>query len=190
MLKSAQRPTFLVTPSFTCSFAANYYLNFPRPALIWPCSSAGRATVICSGGRGFRSRRSQRFFSFSVRAHFLSRAIAQKETFEIFILQHFSMLYLRQLYETEGYLRLWCDVGCMIYFPKLLLRADFISVTREVLLKRFLTFPLYIGYSEYLVLIFLNLGIKDYFWWILVSYWATTCFGDIKQIIVLSFQAH
>ena len=47
--------TSLVTPSLMCSFAANYHLNFPRPAPIWPCSSVGRATVIRSGGRGFES---------------------------------------------------------------------------------------------------------------------------------------
>ena len=37
--------SLLVTPSLTCSFAANNHLNHPRPALIWPCSSVGRATV-------------------------------------------------------------------------------------------------------------------------------------------------
>ena len=50
----------LITPSLMCSFAANYHLNFPRPASIWPCSSVGRATVICSGGRGFEPHRGQR----------------------------------------------------------------------------------------------------------------------------------
>ena len=55
----------LVTPSLMCSFAANYHLNFPRPAPIWPCSSIGRATVSCSGGRGFESLRGQRFLSHS-----------------------------------------------------------------------------------------------------------------------------
>ena len=39
----------LVTPSLTCSFAVYYDLNYPRPAPIWPCSSVGRATIICSG---------------------------------------------------------------------------------------------------------------------------------------------
>ena len=38
-----------------------------------------------SGGRGFESHRGQRFFSFSVWAHFLSRAIAQKVLFGVFI---------------------------------------------------------------------------------------------------------
>ena len=33
---------------YTCSFHANYLLNYPRPAPIWPCSSVSRATVICS----------------------------------------------------------------------------------------------------------------------------------------------
>ena len=60
-------------PSLTCSFPQIYHdLNFPRPAPIWPCSPVGRATVICSGGRGFESRRDQRLFSFSVWVHFLS----------------------------------------------------------------------------------------------------------------------
>ena len=49
----------LVTTSLTCSFAAIYHLNFPRPAPVWPCSSVGRATLICSGGRGFESHRDQ-----------------------------------------------------------------------------------------------------------------------------------
>ena len=56
--------TLLITPSITCSFAATYNLNFPRPAPIWPCSSVGRALVICSGGREFESQRGQRFFLF------------------------------------------------------------------------------------------------------------------------------
>ena len=53
--------TLLVTPSLTYSFAANYHLNFPRPAPIWPCSSVSRATVICSGGRGFEPHRVRDF---------------------------------------------------------------------------------------------------------------------------------
>ena len=43
--------TLLVSLSLTCSFAANCHLKFPRP-----CSSVGRATVICSDGR-WRSNR-------------------------------------------------------------------------------------------------------------------------------------
>ena len=57
-------PASLVTPSLTCSLAANYHLNFPRPAPIWPCSSVGRAMVICSGGLGFDPHRGQRFSFF------------------------------------------------------------------------------------------------------------------------------
>ena len=43
--------------------------------------------MICSGGRGFEGQRGQRFFPFSgsVWAHFLSRAIARKVSFGIFI---------------------------------------------------------------------------------------------------------
>ena len=37
----------LITPSLMCSFTLNYHINFLRPAPIWPCSSVGRATVIC-----------------------------------------------------------------------------------------------------------------------------------------------
>ena len=66
-------------PNLTCSFAAYHRPNCPRPAPIWPCSSIGRATMICSGVRGFVSHRGLRFFSsFSVRVHFLSRTIAQE----------------------------------------------------------------------------------------------------------------
>ena len=49
--------TLLVVPSLMCSFAANYHLNFTRRAPSWPCSLVGRATVICSGGRGFECYR-------------------------------------------------------------------------------------------------------------------------------------
>ena len=55
--------SLLVTPSLTCSFAAIFTILIPRrrPAPIWPCSSVGRATVVCSGGRGFESHLDQRF---------------------------------------------------------------------------------------------------------------------------------
>ena len=94
MLNRAERPklvNLLVTPSLACSFAANYHLilNLPQPAFIWPCGSAGRATVICSGGRGVV----RDFFSFSVWAHFLSRVFAQKILFGIFI-QNFNIPHL------------------------------------------------------------------------------------------------
>ena len=56
--------TLLVTPSITCSFAANYHHNFPQPAPIWPCSSFDRATVICSGSRRFEPHWGQRYFLF------------------------------------------------------------------------------------------------------------------------------
>ena len=36
-----------------------------QTAPIWPCSSVGRTTVICSGGRGLESHQGQRFFSLS-----------------------------------------------------------------------------------------------------------------------------
>ena len=52
------------------------YLNIPRPAPIWPCSSVGRDTMICSGGRGFKNHRGKRLFLFLPWAH--SRAIARK----------------------------------------------------------------------------------------------------------------
>ena len=73
----------LVTPSLTCSFTANYHLNFPRPAPVWPCSSVGRATVTCSEGRGFKPHQGQRFILL-LWAHFLSRANAHKVLFGIF----------------------------------------------------------------------------------------------------------
>ena len=37
VLKGAGGKTLLVTPSLTCSFAANFHLNYPPPAPIWPC---------------------------------------------------------------------------------------------------------------------------------------------------------
>ena len=54
----------LVTPSLTCSFASNYHFNFPRPAPIWPSSSVGRATVICSVDCKFEPHRGQKYFVF------------------------------------------------------------------------------------------------------------------------------
>ena len=53
--KTRGREMLLVTHSVsrTCSFAANYHLDFLRPAPSWPCSSVGRATVICSGDHVF-----------------------------------------------------------------------------------------------------------------------------------------
>ena len=79
MLNSAQRPNLTGYPSLTCSFAANYHLNFPQPAPIWPCSLVGRVSeVVGSNPLGLRD------FSFSAWAHFLSRANAQKVLFGIF----------------------------------------------------------------------------------------------------------
>ena len=76
--------------SLTYSFSANYYLNFPRPDSIWLCSLVGRATVICSGVRDL--------FSFSMWAHFLSRANAHKVIFGIIIIEHFNLSHLNRLY--------------------------------------------------------------------------------------------
>ena len=76
--------------SLTYSFSANYYLNFPRPDSIWLCSLVGRATVICSGVRDL--------FSFSLWAHFLSRANAHKVIFGIIIIEHFNLSHLNRLY--------------------------------------------------------------------------------------------
>ena len=43
----------------------NCHLNYPQPAPISPCRLVGRATVICSEGRGFsESYQSQVFFLF------------------------------------------------------------------------------------------------------------------------------
>ena len=82
MLNSAKRPNLTGYPyTYVLILPQIYHLNFPRSAPIWSCSSDGRATVICSGGRGFESHRGQRFFSFSLWDHFLSRAFAQKELF-------------------------------------------------------------------------------------------------------------
>ena len=49
-----------------------------------------RATVFCSGGRGIESDKGQRFFSFSVLTYKISRSIAQKISFSVFI-QHFNI---------------------------------------------------------------------------------------------------
>ena len=96
MLNSGQRPHLTGYPSLTCSFAAIYHLNFPQTAPIWPCSSVGRATVICSGGRGFEPHRGQRFFLFLRVAYFLSRANAQQELFGI--IRHFNLSLLKPKY--------------------------------------------------------------------------------------------
>ena len=46
--------------------------------------------MIRSVGRGFKSNRVQKFFSFSVWTHFLSKATAQKVLFGLFV-QHFNI---------------------------------------------------------------------------------------------------
>ena len=61
-----KRICLIVLPSLTCSFAANHHLNFPRRS--WVRTSPG----------------SEIFFSFSVWAHFLSRANAQRVIFGMF----------------------------------------------------------------------------------------------------------
>ena len=71
-LISVERPNLQVTPLLMFEFAANCHLNDPRPATIWPCSSVGRVTVICSGGREVESHRGKRIFPFSVWAHCIS----------------------------------------------------------------------------------------------------------------------
>ena len=60
-------------------------------------ASVGRAMVICFGDRGFESRRGQRFFSFSMWAHFVSRAGTQKVLVGIF-LEHFNLTTFKLLY--------------------------------------------------------------------------------------------
>ena len=94
MLNSAQRPNLTVTPSPTCSFAANYHLNFPQPAPIWPCSSVGRATVICSWGRGFESQRGQRFFSLSPCGPIFFLGLSLRRYYLGYLLEHFNLPYL------------------------------------------------------------------------------------------------
>ena len=94
--------TFLVTPWLSCSFPANYHLNYLRPAPTWHCSSVGRAMVVCFGGRGFESHR----------ALFLSRAIPQKESFVIFI-QHFKYKYSLETF-LWGCVRLEKKHNCVV----------------------------------------------------------------------------
>ena len=57
--------TLLVTPSLTCSSAANYHLNFPRPAPIWPCSSVGEQRRSVPEVVGSNPTTVRDFFSFS-----------------------------------------------------------------------------------------------------------------------------
>ena len=80
--------SLLVTPSLTCSFAAIFTILIPhrRPAPIWPCSSVGRATVVCSGGRGFESHLDQEISSQSFSMW------AQKVSFGI-LLKYFNLTY-------------------------------------------------------------------------------------------------
>ena len=92
--------TSLVNPSLTCSSAANYHLTFPRPAPMWPCSSFGRATVICSGRRGFEPHRGQIFSLFpcgpisflgvTFRRYYLGYLI---EHFKLPHLNHYNMIW-------------------------------------------------------------------------------------------------
>ena len=96
--------TLLVTLHGACLFAAIYHLNYPRPELNYlPCSSVGIAMVNCSEGRGFESHRGQRVFSFSVWAHFLFGAIAQKVLLGIFI-QRFNLPHLNHFISKYLYL--------------------------------------------------------------------------------------
>ena len=81
--------TFLVTPSLTCSFAANLVITcLPRPAPIWPCSYVPE--VVGSNPTGVRDF----FSSLSVWAHFLSRANAEKVLFRIFV-EQFNLPHLK-----------------------------------------------------------------------------------------------
>ena len=57
--------TLLFAPSLKCSFAADYHLNYPRQAPIWPCNSVDRAAMICSGGLGFEPHRGSEISSLS-----------------------------------------------------------------------------------------------------------------------------
>lgn len=60
---SVQQPNFTcyVYPLYVCSFQCRFITILIYPP-IWPCGSVGRATVICSGGRGLEPRWGQRFF--------------------------------------------------------------------------------------------------------------------------------
>ena len=82
----------LVTPSLMCLFAANYHLIYVRTAPIWPCSSVEQQSSVPEVV-GLNPVGAIDFFSFSVWAHFLSRANAQKVLFRIFI-QHFNIPHL------------------------------------------------------------------------------------------------
>ena len=53
-------PLICIVPavSYFCllfSHCSVFYLSVPRRVPIWPRSSVGRTTLICSGGRGFES---------------------------------------------------------------------------------------------------------------------------------------
>ena len=71
----------------TCSIAANYHINFPRP-----CSSVGRATVIGFGGCGFEPHRGSEIFSHSPCGPIsFSRPNAQNVLFGVILLEHFNL---------------------------------------------------------------------------------------------------
>ena len=95
-----------VTSSPTCPFTAIYHRNFPRPAPIWPCSSFGRATVICSGDRRFEPHRvSSENFSPSPYGpiFFLVLTLRRYYFGYLFIVEHFNLPHLNHYMYNKRY---------------------------------------------------------------------------------------
>ena len=83
--------------------AGRLSITMQRPSPICPCSSVGRATMICSGGREFESQRAQTFFSLFLREPISFLGISLRRT------------YLVYLYNTQ-FLKLYTSFNMRVIF--------------------------------------------------------------------------
>ena len=86
--------TLLLVLHLRVHLPQTYHLSFPRPAPIWPCSSVGRATVICTGGREFGSNPvgAQRLFSLCGPISF--QGLTPRSYYLEYLLEQFNLPYL------------------------------------------------------------------------------------------------
>ena len=84
--------------------------------------------MIYFGGSGFESHRVQRFFYFSLWTHFLSKAIAQKVSFGIFI-QYFNLPFLKSLYIKMSVMHVFYEIvySGMLYLHSIAFSAKFLT---------------------------------------------------------------